>query len=113
MNDPQKHSTRVAIVSALVSLVLSIVFAAYIVGQRTGKVLEIDKWKSDTAPRIEKMDLEGSVATKNFIKVYDSDQAKQYKRIEKLEDEVRHLEVMQLRIERLEQKLGSDGKPNG
>ncbi len=107
-SDPQKHSTRVAIVSALVSLVLSIVFAAYIVGQRTGKVLEIDHWKKDTAPRIEKMDLEGSVATKNFIRIYDADQAKQYKRIERLEDEVSHLETMQLRIERLEKKIGED-----
>jgi hypothetical protein len=105
-NDPQKHSTRVAVVSALVSLVLSIVFAAYIVGQRTGKVLEIDRWKTDTAPRIEKMDLEGSVATKNFVKTYETDQAQQYKRIEKLEDKVSHLETIQLRIERLEKKVG-------
>jgi hypothetical protein len=106
--DPQKHSTRVAVVSALVSLVLSIVFAAYIVGQRTGKVLEIDRWKDKTAPRIEEMDLGGSIATKNFIKIYDTEQAKQYKRIEKLEEEVSHLEAMQLRIERLEKKIGED-----
>lgn len=108
MDDPQKHSTRVAIISALVSLVLSIVFAAYIVGQRTGKVLEIDHWKKDTAPRIEKMDLEGSVATKNFIRIYDADQAKQYRRIEKLEDEVSHLDALQLRVERLEKRQGID-----
>jgi hypothetical protein len=109
MNESGKHSTRVAIVSALVSLVLSIVFAAYIVGQRTGKVLEIDRWKTDTAPRIEKMDLEGSVATKNFVKIYDADQAKQYKRIEKLEEEVSHLDKLELRVERLEGKVGKDG----
>src|SRR5580765_1743471 len=113
MADEQRHSTRVAIVSALVSLVLSIVFAAYIVGQRTGKVLEIDRWKEHTAPRIEKMDLEGSVATKNFVKTYDADQAKQYKRIDLLETEVHHIDTLELRIERLEQKVGLDGKPNG
>jgi hypothetical protein len=107
-NDPQKHSTRVAIISALVSLVLSIVFAAYIVGQRTGKVLEIDRWKTDTAPRIEKMDLEGSVATKNFIKSYEAEQAKQYRRIEQLESEVQHLDTVELRIQRLEKKIGED-----
>ncbi len=107
-DDPQKHSTRVAIVSALVSLVLSIVFAAYIVGQRTGKVLEIDHWKRDTAPRIERMDLEGSTATKNFVRTYEVEQAKQYKRIEHLESEVHHLDTLELRIERLEKKVGAD-----
>jgi hypothetical protein len=107
-DDPQKHSTRVAVVSALVSLVLSIVFAAYIVGQRTGKVLEIERWKNETAPRIEKMDLEGSVATKNFIKTYEAEQAKQYKRIELLETEVHHLDTFELRISRLEKKIGED-----
>ena len=106
----QKHSTRVAIISACVSLALSVVFAAYIVGQRTGKVLEIDSWKKETAPRIEKMDLEGSVATKNFIKIYDAEQAKQYKQLEKLQDQVSHLETMKLRIDRLEQRV-NDGKP--
>jgi hypothetical protein len=101
-DDPQKHSTRVAVVSALVSLVLSIVFAAYIVGQRTGKVLEIERWKNETAPRIEKMDLEGSVATKSFIKTYEKDQGEQYKRIEKLEEQTRHLENIEWRLDRLE-----------
>jgi hypothetical protein len=110
--DPQKHSTRVAIVSALVSLVLSIVFAAYIVGQRTGKVLELERWKNETAPRIEKMDLEGSVATKSFIRIYESDQAKQYKRLEKVEDEVGHLDAIQLRIERLERNHLQQQKAN-
>ena len=109
-NGNEKHSTRVAIISACVSLALSVVFAAYIVGQRTGKVLEIDSWKRETAPRIEKMDLEGSVATKNFIKHYNQEQAKQYKRLDKLEEEVSHLDKMELRIDRLEQKIG-DGKP--
>lgn len=100
----EKHSTRVAIISALVSLVLSIVFAAYIVGQRTGKVLEIDNWRKETAPRIERMDLEGSVATKNFIAQYEKEQAKQYERLKHLETEVNHLDQMELRIERLEKQ---------
>ncbi len=49
------------------------------------------------------MDLEGSVATKNFIRIYDTEEAKQDKQIEKLQDEVKHLETMKLRIERLEE----------
>ena len=110
MDEGSKHSTRVAIISACVSLALSVVFAAYIVGQRTGKVLEIDSWKKETAPRIEKMDLEGSVATKNFIKVYENEQAKQYKRLEKLEEQVSHLDNVELRLDRIERRI-EDGKP--
>ena len=101
-NPPRNHSTRVAIISALVSLGLSIVFAAYIVGQRTGKVLDIEKWRNDTAPRIERMDATGTLSFAHFKTNYDAEQSKQYKRLEKLEEATSHLEAMELRIERLE-----------
>jgi hypothetical protein len=123
-----KHSTRVAIASALVSLVFSIVFAAYIVGQRTGKVLEIDKWKQETAPRIERMDRQGTISFEHFLANYNKEQAEQYgrlkdleqkmntriapERILKMEEEIHHLDTLALRVERLEQKVGTDGKPN-
>jgi hypothetical protein len=113
MNDnPQRHSTRVAIASALISLVLSIVFAAYIVGQRTGKVLEIEKWKNETAPRIERMDRQGSISFDYFKQQYEKEQGSQYARIQKVENEISHLDKMELRIERLEGKLGKDGNHN-
>ncbi len=64
-----------------------------------------EEWKAEKA-HITKMDLEGSVATKNFVHQYEREQAKQYERIQKLETEVAHLEAMELRINRLE-----DGKP--
>jgi hypothetical protein len=110
--DPQKHSTRVAIVSALVSLVFSIVFAAYIVGQRTGKVLEIEKWKNETAPRIERMDRQGSISFDYFKTQYDKEQAQQHAQIQKVENEISHLDKLELRVERLEGKLGKDGNHN-
>ncbi len=72
-SDPQKHSTRVAIVSALVSLVLSIVFAAYIVGQRTGKVLDIEKWRSEIAPKIERMDSVGTLSFEHWKTAHDKE----------------------------------------
>lgn len=108
MSDDSKHSTRVAIISGLVSLVLSIVFAAYIVGQRTGKVLVLEKWQNETAPRIERMDRQGTVSFEYFLTHYKEEQGKQYARLKALEDEVRHLETMQLRIERLEKRVGID-----
>jgi hypothetical protein len=104
----QAHPTRVAIISAAISFFLSCVFAAYVVGQRTGVVLEIQRWKNDTAPRIEKMDLEGSVATKNFIATYEKEQAKQYDRLKKLEEQTGHLETLFWRMDKVEKKAGID-----
>lgn len=69
----QKHSNRVAIFSALVSLVLSIVFAAYIVGQRTGKVLEIEKWKNEIDPKISRMDSIGSLSFEHWKTAHDKE----------------------------------------
>lgn len=127
MAEDSKHSTRVAVVSALVSLVLSIVFAAYIVGQRTGKVLEIDKWKNETAPRIEKMDLEGSVATKNFALHSEKEMIKHDERLKalehrmndlwssdrlkELEQDTRQIDVLKTKIERLERNHNRETNP--
>ena len=41
---------------------------------------------------------------------YDKEQAKQYDRIQKLEEEVNHLDQMTLRLDRIERKI-EDGKP--
>jgi hypothetical protein len=92
MDDPQKHSTRVAIISALVSLGLSIVFAAYIVGQRTGKVLDLNEWKGETAPRIERMDASGTISFKLFHEEYLRTQTRQEEMLKDLDKRVRQLE---------------------
>jgi hypothetical protein len=74
MNDePQKHPTRVAIVSACVSFFLSAIFAAYIVGQRTGKVLDIEKWRGEIAPKVERMDSVGSLAFEHWKAAHDKE----------------------------------------
>lgn len=99
----QRHSTRVAIISACVSLALSVVFAAYIVGQRTGKVLDIEKWRADISPKIERMDSVGSLAFDHWKASHDkeSDQwkaahAKEHERVEirfrDIEKEIKELQ---------------------
>ena len=56
------------------------------------------------------MDLEGSVATKNFIHNYERKQASQDATVKEIQGEVRHLELMKAQIERLERTI-DDGKP--
>ena len=103
MSEDAKHSTRVAIISALVSLALSIIAAAFIVGQRTGKILDIEKWRENIAPKIERMDSVGSLAFDHWKASHDkeSDQWKathghEHERVEaklkELDNRVRELE---------------------
>lgn len=90
------HSTRVAIISACVSFFLSVVFAAFIVGQRTGKVLDLEKWRHEIAPKIERMDSVGSLAFEHWKLAHDkeSDRWKEAHNREhhQLEDRVKTLE---------------------
>lgn len=62
------------------------------------------EWKAELQ-HITKMDLEGSVATKNFIANYDKKQATQDDTIKELRKEVNHLELMKSQIDRLERKI--------
>jgi hypothetical protein len=57
------------------------------------------------------MDLEGSVATKNFINQYEKDQTKQWEQLKYQQTEINHLELMKAQIDRLERKV-DDGRPN-
>ena len=113
---PDKRSLWTGIGIQLVSFIVWAVIAIFFLGGSRQKMVTLAKdmaewkeeWKAEKA-HITKMDLEGSVATKNFVHQYEREQAKQYDRIKALEDEVRHLETMSLRIDRLEKKNGTDG----
>jgi hypothetical protein len=114
-----KKSFFLALGQQVLSFVVGLVVAVFFLGgarvkmQTLGK--EMEAWKSEWKERdrhITKMDLEGSVATKNFVIQYEKEQAKTYEHMTKLQEEVNHLDKMELRIDRLEGKLGKDGKPN-
>ena len=101
----------------LISFVIWGLVAIFLLGGSRQRVVplgrDMDQWKVEWRERnkdITRMDLEGSVATKNFIQNYDKEQAKQYDRLKHLEDQVGHLETMTLRIDRLEQ-IVIDGQP--
>ncbi len=97
----------------ILSFVVGIVVAAFILGRNSQKINEMiswkqeatQRWKTDVAPRIERMDRQGSISFDNFHKQYEKEQANQYARLQKLEDEVNHLETMNLRIDRLEKQV--------
>jgi uncharacterized membrane-anchored protein YhcB (DUF1043 family) len=115
-HDNNKRSMWVGIGEKVVSFVVGVIVAAFILGGARVKVQtlgrEMDSWKTEWKEKekqITRMDLEGSVATKNFIANYDKEQAKQYERLKHLEDEVNKLDKLELRVERLEGRHGKDG----
>ena len=113
----KRSSIWVGIGIQLVSFVVWAIVAVFLLGGSRQKMVtlgrDMENWKVEWKERdkqITRMDLEGSVATKNFIHNYEKEQAKQYDRLQKLETEVAHLETMTLRIDRLEQ-IVIDGQP--
>ena len=97
---------------AALGLFIGIVVSAFIFGRQAGdlrqKINDVAQWKAEAGPRIERMDRGGSISFENFKTHYDIEQSKQYKRLDKLEKEIRHIQTIELRIDRLEKKQGAD-----
>lgn len=104
----EKHSLWVGIWQAALGLFIGIVVSAFIFGRQAGdlrqKINDVVSWKAEAGPRIERMDRGGSISFENFKTHYDAEQAKQYKRLDELEKEIRHIQTIELRIDRLEKK---------
>jgi hypothetical protein len=88
----EEKTKWVAIASTGISFVVGVVFAAYVLGQRTGKVLDLTEWKSETAPRIERMDGQGTLSFKLFHEEYLRTQERQERKLDDLDRRVRELE---------------------
>jgi hypothetical protein len=108
-----KHSILLGIAERVVSFLAVFAVAFIWVGSARTKVnqkvttleLEVAELKIEREKQGEKithMDLDGSVATKNFITNYSKEQAQQYEMFKDLQGKVSHLETMQWRLERLE-----------
>lgn len=114
MSEGTKH-LWMGIGEKVISFVVGVILASFVLGGARQRVTtlgkEMDAWKlewKDRDKHITKMDLEGSVATKNFVVQYDKDQNKLHEQLKHLEAEVSHLDEYKLRIERLEKKTGTD-----
>lgn len=115
MPEERKHSMWMGIGEKVISFVVGVVIASFFLGGARQRVntlgRDMDNWKIEWKERdkqITRMDLEGSVATKNFITHYEKEQKEQFDRLKHLEVQVAHLPTIELKIERLEKKMGAD-----
>jgi hypothetical protein len=82
----------ITIGSAILSFAVAVIFATYILGQRTGKVLDLESWRNEAAPRIERMDGQGTLSFKLFHEEYLRTQERQEKKLDDLDKRLRELE---------------------
>lgn len=79
-----------------------IIAAVFVLGTARQKINDVIAWKLEVAPRIERMDRQGSLSFEQFHIQYEKEQAQQYERLKELERESRQIDVMKQKIESLE-----------
>jgi hypothetical protein len=82
----------VGIWKQVISFIVGVVVAAFVVGSARQKVSDLVKWKEEIAPKIERMDSKGSLSFDHFHEEYLRTQARQEKRIDQVEKDIRELE---------------------
>jgi hypothetical protein len=106
-NNKHNGRTRFLVVALpIISAAFAIIGFIYFVGQRTNKMVEVVDWKKETAPRLEKMDGEGTTSFKIFHEEYLRRQVRQEGQLDKLEKDIHDREIYDLkeRILTLERK---------
>jgi hypothetical protein len=69
----------------------------YGIGQRGGKIAEVVDWKTETAPRIERMDAKGTNSFEIFHDEYLRTQKRQEDELERLRQEIHDKQISDIR----------------
>jgi hypothetical protein len=92
MSDTPKHSMWVDVGKQVLSFIVGVVVAAFVLGRGIQKINEVATWKADIAPKIERMDSKGTLSFEHFEKSYHNDQRRSEERLKILEDEMKQLQ---------------------
>ena len=82
----------VGIGKQVLSFVVGVIAAAFILGGARQRVNDVYQWKIEMAPRIERMDSKGTLSFELFHAEYMRTQARQEEKLKELEKEIRTLE---------------------
>ena len=75
-----------------VSGIIAAIAVIFFFGGREAKINDLLLWKTDTAPKIQRMDTTGTLSFELFHKEYDRTQQRQEEKLKELEKEIRQLE---------------------
>jgi hypothetical protein len=88
---PHKQTMWVGIWKQIASFAVGVIVASFVLGSARQKMSDMQKWKEEINPRIERMDSVGSLSFDHFHKQYEKDQTKIEKRLDKLEESTKKL----------------------
>lgn len=103
--EQSKHPMWIGVGKVAVPFVIGVISTAFVVGSARQRVSDIVQWKAEVAPRIERMDSQGTLSFSHFHTQYEKEQAHQYEKIKELEKEAKQIETMKLKIESLERAV--------
>lgn len=92
---PGTKEMWVGVGKQLISFIVGVIVAAFILGRNSQKINEVVEWKKQIAPLIEYMNRSGTVSFEHFHKEYEKQQARQDTERKDLETRIRALEKKQ------------------
>jgi hypothetical protein len=94
MSDGQSHphSVWVNVGKQVLSFVVGVIAAAFILGRNSQRINDVVAWKAQIAPIIERMDSKGTLSFDHFHDTYDKQEIRTEKRLDELEKEIRTIE---------------------
>jgi hypothetical protein len=91
-DDSSAKHMWVGIGKQVLTFVIGVISAAFILGGARQRVNDINSWKAKTEPRIERMDSQGTLSFELFHKEYERTQLRQEEKLKELEKEIRTIE---------------------
>ena len=88
----QHKAAWLSIWKQALSFLVGVVVAAYAVGSARQKTNDLLNWKAEIAPKIERIDSEGSLSFHSFERHYKETQDRQNERLKELERDVKELQ---------------------
>jgi hypothetical protein len=91
-DQPSPHAIWVGVGKQILSFIVGVIAAAFVLGSARQRVSDLTAWKAETAPRIERMDSKGTLSFELFHREYERTQHRQEEKLKELEKEIRTLE---------------------
>jgi hypothetical protein len=103
-----KRSMWVDVGKQVLSFVVGVIVAAFVLGRGIQKINAVADWKDQIAPKIERMDSIGTLSFDHFHKQYDKDQHRVDERLKAIEHNrfgADRLKEMEQEIKELQKKV--------
>ena len=88
---PEKNQVWMGLARTVVSGIIAATAVIFFFGGREAKINDVVAWKTRTEPVIQRMDTTGTLSFDLFHREYEKTQARQERKIEELEKELREL----------------------